>query len=117
MRISDWSSDVCFSDLRALAHAPAERGKAKVGAAMNRKVAELETDLAGLDVIFLERRDPVAAEHAARGAATRSVFDQLERGVGVAHHETALGRFARSEEQTAELQSLMRLSYAVLCLK
>src|SRR3546814_11899294 len=61
---------------------------------MNRKVAELETDLAGLDVIFLERRDPVAAEHAARGAATRSVFDQLERGVGVAHHETALGRFA-----------------------
>src|SRR3546814_9643024 len=33
------------------------------------------------------------------------------------HRERGLRRFARSEEHTSELQSLMRISYAVFCLK
>src|SRR3546814_5799476 len=48
------------------------------------------------------------------------VLDQLlERVVGVAAQiaHGNLGVFARSEEHTSELQSLMRISYAVFCLK
>src|SRR3546814_4397312 len=39
------------------------------------------------------------------------------RGAGGASAEAALGEFERSEEHTSELQSLMRISYAVFCLK
>src|SRR3546814_3631406 len=39
------------------------------------------------------------------------------RGVGAQNLAAAVGRRARSEEHTSELQSLMRISYAVFCLK
>src|SRR3546814_3836327 len=39
------------------------------------------------------------------------------QGRGVRDHETPGKRFQRSEEHTSELQSLMRISYAVFCLK
>src|SRR3546814_5881102 len=42
-------------------------------------------------------------------AETLAAFAEVERG--------GLERFARSEEHTSELQSLMRTSYAVFCLK
>src|SRR3546814_10116104 len=44
---------------------------------------------------------------------------QDPRGVGLGHRAVAarVGRAARSEEHTSELQSLMRISYAVFCLK
>src|SRR3546814_4229012 len=38
------------------------------------------------------------------------------RRSGAGHHGTTITRFSRSEEHTSELQSLMRISYAVFCL-
>src|SRR3546814_4276425 len=57
-------------------------------------------------LVALERRVEVR-HHADQPAAARSVGLQCGRG----------GLFVRSEEHTSELQSLMRISYAVFCLK
>src|SRR3546814_3057324 len=97
MRISDWSSDVCSSDLRAGAQALQEGPRLLV---LQAHVSE-EVRLA------LMRRQRLLqpldrAEH--RVAA--------QRRVGI-----ELGQRAKSEEHTSELQSLMRISYAVFCLK
>src|SRR3546814_3911047 len=96
MRISDWSSDVCSSDLAdaiALHHAV-------------RKPA------------MIEKRHPAFEQKALRGELQNLVVDgeiaAFERHVRAAE----FGGFAqRSEEHTSELQSLMRTSYAVFCLK
>src|SRR3546814_7329384 len=104
MRISDWSSDVCSSDLHRLAHA-AEAGLAGKG-----------TGLA----------EPADVGHHQAGVVLRQggVVEAplLERpGPEVLQDDVALGGEAphdvRSEEHTSELQSLMRHSYAVFCLK
>src|SRR3546814_10165294 len=47
----------------------------------------------------------------------RQVWGQMRKGQDVAFAAAKLGTPARSEEHTSELQSLMRHSYAVLCLK
>src|SRR3546814_5554881 len=73
-------------------------------------------------------RDIIRAGVPAAGVAVvdvcieRPVADR--RGIGGAHIESEIGRIgqlvalgARSEEHTSELQSLMRISYAVFCLK
>src|SRR3546814_2020026 len=96
MRISDWSSDVCSSDL-------------------------------DLDIVVDHGIDPDAGEAgvAARGAVIRADADEAVDaafGLGVAIRILALeqqrrGFDPRSEEHTSELQSLMRISYAVFCLK
>src|SRR3546814_2669077 len=92
MRISDWSSDVCSSDLvcaaATLDHAPPTM--------LNGEVAGNE----GYGIVeFLLRRQAVSAHAVAVPMAT------------------ALVLIFRSEEHTSELQSLMRISYAVFCLK
>src|SRR3546814_2630417 len=103
MRISDWSSDVCSSDLLFLGN-------------INRA--------AGFRA-FVEQRD-----HQCMGAELRLVVGGVAR---VERHRKTDGRHgrtagehdldpvrqpgARSEEHTSELQSLMRISYAVFCLK
>src|SRR3546814_8746751 len=139
MRISDWSSDVCSSDLR---HEDAAQ----------HEVLDVDARLlAGRDVApghvcgdLLGQLDALAIEHAERlGLASLPEGDLLDgvvhRGVGmIADH--GLGDIAaallrnvlelgaggllqadrddlRSEEHTSELQSLMRISYAVFCLQ
>src|SRR3546814_8137752 len=92
MRISDWSSDVCSSDLHELP-VWAERLEAYV--------AELADHLGGgqLPGGDLRARAPAG-------------------GLGRLHPQSREpGDPHRSEEHTSELQSLMRSSYAVLCLK
>src|SRR3546814_8248582 len=92
MRISDWSSDVCSSDLsvKDLFDMPGEVTTA--GSKLLRDAAPA-TAMA-----------PAIARLAAAGAVL----------VG----KTNMTEFAfRSEEHTSELQSLMRISYAVFCLK
>src|SRR3546814_1391541 len=84
MRISDWSSDVCSSDL--------DWSEARVRTVWVRFAASM----------------PVCAEAGAAMAARRRA----------AAKRFCMGSFRlRSEEHTSELQSLMRISYAVFCLK
>src|SRR3546814_3717920 len=105
MRISDWSSDVCSSDLRRLCRLQsraAVRGDAQ-GADRRLGRGERCRVRAGLAVaaglVFSETR----RGHASGGGA------RMQGNPGVARH--------RSEEHTSELQSLMRITYAVFCLK
>src|SRR3546814_9352443 len=100
MRISDWSSDVCSSDL--FFHRPAIRHGGMVGLAGGR----LARDSAGHRHGLHDRRPPPPGTPPVAG---RYVFPDLWRWPE---------RFEpRSEEHTSELQSLMRTSYAVCCLK
>src|SRR3546814_6874701 len=92
MRISDWSSDVCSSDLVDTS-CPSSSNSL-------RRIASVIRSLA--------RSQPAC--HADRsGYATSHRFPSDE---GKAFRECR-----RSEEHTSELQSLMRISYAVFCLK
>src|SRR3546814_1532956 len=99
MRISDWSSDVCSSDL--LDRLVDERLKAEGERILAEgwKWVTTSIDLpwdATRDLRAIDRTEvPMTDDEQARVAA-------LE---------------ARSEEHTSELQSLMRLPYAVFCLK
>src|SRR3546814_4963025 len=103
MRISDWSSDVCSSDLAV--------------------DAIFVTTAAPIHGVPPERRarvhfvpNPVdPAIDAGRGFARSDQAHDLFFAVGTAHGSD--DRLARSEEHTSELQSLMRNSYAVFCLK
>src|SRR3546814_8595936 len=94
MRISDWSSDVCSSDL-----------------ILERMHGGIR--LAGQHRHFqLLQEQPLAANRRQRAIqhpiAARAHRHQL-------HLQAGMG--GRSEEHTSELQSLMRISYAVFCLK
>src|SRR3546814_1746989 len=112
MRISDWSSDVCSSDLlpRQVAVRPAlgdlARGIAAAEAEgqgdrhCNRAEHQAEREV----------DDVVGHAHRAQAHGDHQAEDRDPRDPG---HAEAL----RSEEHTSELQSLMRISYAAFCLK
>src|SRR3546814_5444393 len=101
MRISDWSSDVCSSDLAQ------DTGSAAPEVCLRGEQAGDRPD--GRDRPDLGRRVCPAGggggDHLADPGRAR------RRGAG------ARAVRARSEEHTSELQSLMRISYAVFCLK
>src|SRR3546814_3362434 len=108
MRISDWSSDVCSSDLRA--------GVAREHAQQSHQGVE-RVERAAFQ--FRHRRDHVAAgggdrRIAAAGMAKQQAVEREGPGVGIVGRRI---QARRSEEHTSELQSLMRISYAVFCLK
>src|SRR3546814_1055837 len=162
MRISDWSSDVCSSDLVvAVGDRPPLLGQGGCqvgllgeevgGAVWHPARLQQEHDGVGADEVkqqvmaLCEPRQPRlhAVEGLALGealpllAAPRLERDQLlgslphlvggqqlaaaehlgalERVGGALVDDRELGEAVRSEEHTSELQSLMRLSYAVLC--
>src|SRR3546814_2277622 len=109
MRISDWMSDVCSSDLAA-----ALRDQARAGGL--RFEAYLTKDQADWLLEQIERgrfADPSEAVF-----LTVQNFIEMEPH-GDLRDELLRRRIqaARSEEHTSELQSLMRISYAVFCLK
>src|SRR3546814_9624050 len=99
MRISDWSSDVCSSDLQWT-----YSGDLSVA---------WEADLFGRVTRTIEaaRADTQAIE-AARDMVRVTVAAETARS-----YTNACSFAQRSEEHTSELQSLMRISYAVFCLK
>src|SRR3546814_2511400 len=132
MRISDWSSDVCSSDLVvAIAQDRVARHDHPVGPTAGKAFAGADVGDGPFD------------------AHPRRIVDGLRRGFDVAdfqisiirkpdveqkgslvvrfarrrlgHHSAAVALYdqaiLRSEEHTSELQSLMRISYAVFCLK
>src|SRR3546814_1804595 len=108
MRISDWSSDVCSSDLLAPLTMPTDAAEPVF----------LFPDLARHSFHGL----PGLLADALPDAFGNALIDAWMARHGVtADAATALDRLAymgkRSEEHTSELQSLMRISYAVFCLK
>src|SRR3546814_3476931 len=102
MRISDWSSDVCSSDLHAdeglgdllLRHAH----RVVVGAM--RRALRADRDIAARQLGLVE-----------------GGFLGIERHKDGSLCDPLVFLMSRSEEHTSELQSLMRISYAVFCLK
>src|SRR3546814_8612120 len=114
MRISDWSSDVCSSDLVLF-------GEATSVGAVDRPTADFLILAVAISMVLT----PISVALAAR---LRRVFDRspvAEAPLPDIEEQEArvviagFGRFGqiRSEEHTSELQSLMRISYAVFCLK
>src|SRR3546814_7034038 len=102
MRISDWSSDVCSSDLperRAVPRRSRRSGKS-LGA---EEAGEGDAD----------------APATTRQRSSRFALHSHEHSP---RHRPPTGQalpiyYVRSEEHTSELQSLMRISYAVFCLQ
>src|SRR3546814_1909996 len=106
MRISDWSSDVCSSDLtriRDLSEPEVERIRAEIGKFV------VEGDLRREIGMSIKRLMDLGCY---RGLRHR-------RGLPLRGQRTKTNARTRkrSEEHTSELQSLMRRSYAVFCLK
>src|SRR3546814_1919665 len=108
MRISDWSSDVCSSDLAA-GDIVAIAGLADATVADTICAPEFAAPLEAqpidpptLAMTFSVNDSPLAGQEGDK-VTSRMIRDRLLR--------------ERSEEHTSELQSLMRISYAVFCLK
>src|SRR3546814_7114856 len=121
MRISDWSSDVCSSDL-------------VIGAAVDREI-----HVARCEEVHFDARMDIVPHRAMAEILDRDItaefavdaFEEIEverRGhprriiIGAFENRHILDavdadQHQRSEEHTSELQSLMRISYAVFCLK
>src|SRR3546814_4182985 len=98
MRISDWSSDVCSSDLDDVL----------VGSG------------ASTPAVVNLTASTIFGKKAAGGASALSPSEaRTVLGLATTDSPHFAGGFldARSEEHTSELQSLMRISYAVFCLK
>src|SRR3546814_5168734 len=108
MRISDWSSDVCASDLL---------GREMMIAIMR----EIPFDAARLEDLGVGREQGFGARQVAaldrllilRQRRRRRLIIRGWRRVGGNRDDQR----QRSEEHTSELQSLMRIPYAVFCLK
>src|SRR3546814_10103488 len=122
MRISDWSSDVCSSDLERVIGERRREFHREIELAIGRPAARLAG--AGDRAVGPEpnrRPQDLARIIVERGAQIEHQMRRLPRREGIAMHADARarGHFGthRSEEHTSELQSLMRISYAVFCLK
>src|SRR3546814_2982855 len=133
MRISDWSSDVCSSDLRRgqqaagvaaqVQHQPAQpvagtglqalEGRFEVCGGVGLERADADVGIAGFEH---------AAAHAGQLDGAAGDADLQRPGLALAHDgqldraARLAAQRARSEEHTSELPSLMRTSYAVFCL-
>src|SRR3546814_1978756 len=99
MRISDWSSDVCSSDLLPLGHSPRR---------LPRGTRALPCLPPNPSHSVPQRRVRQAQRLSLRGDVRISRRTARLPGLKPALRE-------RSEEHTSELQSLMRISYAVFC--
>src|SRR3546814_8915699 len=143
MRISDWSSDVCSSDLEPIAmrHMPRTLSSAAAAALLVTSVAspadarryrhhDRGVDLGDLIVgaVIIGGIAVLASEIGKARDKDRTIFGgdrnrgrDTESAAVSACTDAAEIRASqsgrRSEEHTSELQSLMRISYAVFCLK
>src|SRR3546814_8479041 len=112
MRISDWSSDVCSSDLPWRGDREAQGGDAGDGG--ERELGHAGT-LFGVERARTDRDDALRPEleeedDEEQGQHLREA--DIDEDLAESHEQPD-----KSEEHTSELQSLMRTSYAVFCLK
>src|SRR3546814_5153622 len=127
MRISDWSSDVCSSDLHPAAggapgrHAAPDRPPAIRRGAAVASDRKRERHPRPASRRAGHRPAPAAAHARDPGGGTRAMNQQAdisrEGDFYVPAFEVRVRGRRRSEEHTSELQSLMRISSAVFCLK
>src|SRR3546814_6326870 len=124
MRISDWSSDVCSSDLhgrgisqrlvpqrrsrRDRQRGLPERRRSQEGHDQDRRRERRESR---------SRRSHLHASGGIGSGGVRRAASALDRGGDSGGRAARRPVGNRSEEHTSELQSLMRISYAVFCLK
>src|SRR3546814_9992556 len=126
MRISDWSSDVCSSDLNTGFQSPFHRASGPLDRGLfHARTVEAPrafflrappSRCASAHIHCCARRIAGAYPERERPAQPPSCPANHETMAGAAGFEPATLGF-RSEEHTSELQSLMRISYAVFCLK
>src|SRR3546814_10621736 len=135
MRLSDWSSELCSSDLSCLLPLLALQQQAWQQITFQRKLRFLLACLVCRQLRLEERRLRncyLAGRKPPDPSGTRSMITELSEGIfsprccwGLARNSRASFRFLhqarmnclRSEEHTSEFQSLMLSSYAVFCLK
>src|SRR3546814_5876176 len=132
MRISDCSSDVCSSDLEIVVARQAvllagfdedPRQRVDVAQVRDRERAVASVQVAGAAGIAFgahetgQHAGPVPAVGALRGPVVAVAGDAADVAHRVDRTRTTQHLAARSEEHTSELQSLMRISYAVSCSK
>src|SRR3546814_3862577 len=119
MRISDWSSDVCSSDLLApsrLVEGSELKGRGDALAGLDRlqpergRVSDLQQDSALALLAACGRCLQPGGEETQQIVALRDLVDPQLHLMRLAPNSQ------RSEEHTSEPQSLMRISYAVVCL-
>src|SRR3546814_2514655 len=119
MRISDWSSDVCSSDLSSVV---GRQGKVIVT-----KTVELPPQIFGAAskvALHMVAVDPQLRRRSRHQLGqTEGIFGRINVGLILTFPDDHCveqtdrdAMFTRSEEHTSELQSLMRTSYAVFCL-
>src|SRR3546814_7449151 len=118
MRISDWSSDVCSSDLITSSKAIAEVTGLSPSSIDN-YLSRAAVALGEPDRLSAAKRFVELERLAAQNSVSRSVsrFSRVFRAIFLGKRSFAAGVRWRSEGHTSELQSLMRISYAVFCLK
>src|SRR3546814_2788729 len=115
MRISDWSSDVCSSDLRI-----GGLSTLLLGSTMQAVALACYLPFSGLTSLYIVSalfglmQGGIVPSYA---FIIRELFPAREAGFRVSITISATMAGMRSEEHTSELQSLMRISYAVFCLK
>src|SRR3546814_6821995 len=118
MRMSDGRSDVCSSDLVASEDEIVVTG---FRASLDKALDQKRDSIAAVDVIVAEDIAKFPDQNLAE-SLQRIPGISIQRDAGEGRAITVRGLGAqftrvRSEEHTSELQSLMRSSYAVFCLK
>src|SRR3546814_2396992 len=115
MRISDWSSDVCSSDLageiflNSVDHDGARKGYDLDS--LRAVATAVDLPVIAFGGVFTWPHLLAGIEAGAEAVAAANIFHYTEQATRKAK------TFLRSAEHTSELQSLMRISYAVFCLK
>src|SRR3546814_8770608 len=122
MRISDWSSDVCSSDLAAkvpvlvspLTDLPSSFEQ--LGATQS-NAGRLKAAGVDVSVGVFDDDDAHKMGYATQYAGNLVGLTRVPSASGLSWDQAFAAISSRSEEHTSELQSLMRISYAVFCLK
>src|SRR3546814_6802071 len=129
MRISDWSSDVCSSDLHSPARYQASREAAIDGIRRHRRPFDGGQRGSETRERYGRNQHRSPEDRASGSLATHQITGEGPAGpvqlAGSARlfksrhgaYDGGARTRSRSEEHTSELQSLMRISYAVFCLK